>query len=172
MVIVNTSFLYWNLVAPLEVQLYELQSFGDPTGPTITPFDLLKCNNTINRPFQKLAKFSSEESHWQMCTHLYTLKLGETVPTDICVPSATWCWGQSTATQQATMDKIHQQVSHGVPNNHSEQARSTKELLETPHNPARGRGMEWCTIWRMGGTQMTIWSMLLSIVFETGLHLS
>ena len=28
-----------------------------------------------------------------MCTRLYYLKLGETVPTDICIPSAAWCWG-------------------------------------------------------------------------------
>ena len=53
-----------------------------------------------------------------MCTRLYSLKLGETVPTDICMPSAAWCWGQSTATQQSTMDQTHQQTSQGVTNNH------------------------------------------------------
>ena len=59
-----------------------------------------------------------------MCTRLYSLKLGETVPTDICMPSAAWCWGQSTATQRSTIDQTHQQTSQGVTDNHGDQPSS------------------------------------------------
>ena len=70
-------------------------------------------------------KFSSE---WP-AAYVYTpvlFKLGETVPTDICVPPAAWCRGQSTATQQPTMDQTYQQTCQGVTNNHDDELRSTQ----------------------------------------------
>ena len=66
----------------------------------------------MHSPLAKLADLILEAGQLHMCTHLYLLKLGETVPTDICVPPSAWCslgsrWGQSTATQQPTMDQTH-----------------------------------------------------------------
>ena len=66
-----------------------------------------------------------------MCTRLYYLKLGETVPTDICMPSAAWRWGQSPATQRPSMDQTHQQMSKGVTNNHGDRPSG-------PHGVLRG----------------------------------
>ena len=41
-----------------------------------------------------LAKFRIlKVGQQQMCTHLYPLKLGETMSTDICMLCAAWCWG-------------------------------------------------------------------------------
>ena len=73
-------------------------------------------------------KFSSE---WP-AAYVYTpvlFKMGETVPTDICVPPAAWCRGQSTATQQPTMDQTYQQTCQGVTNNHGDELRSAQGAL-------------------------------------------
>ena len=80
-----------------------------------------------------------------MCTRLYSLKLGETVPTDICMPSAAWCWGQSTATQRSTMDQIHQQTSQGVTNNHGDRPSGPQGApRDAPESRARSRA---CSHW-------------------------
>ena len=77
-----------------------------------------------------------------MCTHLYLLKLGETVPIDFCVPLAAWCWGKSRATQQPTMDQTHRQTSQGVPTNHSDQPKSHQGALFG--DVAQSFARSWC----------------------------
>ena len=63
----------------------------DPSSVGFHPHHVLLLSISYATSTIRVAKFSSEGSRRQMCTRLYSLKLGETVPTDIRMPSAAWC---------------------------------------------------------------------------------
>ena len=100
--------------------------------------------HACHSPFS-LAEIRDLENSWPlyMRTHLYLLKLGETVPTDICVPPCSMVLGAEYNDPATNHGPKSPNPSADIPRRPEQPRRPAEEPskpLEMPRNPARGAG--------------------------------